>query len=87
MPSGTLAEPVDSLVRQWVRYYAHWLNYTPICSVTMLVLYNFMFLWRSTKSRGEDVMSDEISYYVVDATENSKGGGVAAEVCSSQTGV
>ena len=29
--------------------------------------------------RGEDVMPDEIKLFVVDATENSKQGGVAAE--------
>ena len=38
-------------------------------------------LWRSTK----DVNMLCPARFVVDATENSKEGGVAAEVCSSQT--
>ena len=40
-------------------------------------------LWRSTI----EVKMFSPTRYVVDATENSKEGGVAAEVCNSQTGV
>ena len=59
----------------------HWLNCTATCSVAMLVLLKFMFLWRSTK----EVNMLCPTRFVVDAAENSKEGGVAAEVCSSQT--
>ena len=40
-------------------------------------------LWRSTK----EVKMLCLTRFVVDTTENNKEGGVAAEVCSSQTGV
>ena len=61
----------------------NWLNCTPTCSVAMLVLYKFVFLWRSTK----EVKMLCPTRFVVDATENSKEGVVVAEVCSSQTGL
>ena len=61
----------------------YWLNCTPTCSVAMLVLWKFMFLWRSTK----EVKMLCPTRFVVDATENSKKGGVAAKGCSSQTGL
>ena len=47
----------------------------------MLVLQKFVLLWRSTK----EVKMLYPTRFVVDATENSKEGGVAAEVCNSQT--
>ena len=40
-------------------------------------------LWQSTK----EVKMLCPTKFVVDATENSKEGGVAADVCSSQTGL
>ena len=43
----------------------------------------FCILWRSTK----EVNMFCSTRFVVDATENSKEGGVAADVCSSQTGL
>ena len=46
----------------------NWLNYTPICSVAMLVLW--CALWRSTK----EVNMLCPTRFVVGATENSKGG-------------
>ena len=49
----------------------------------MLVLLKLMFLWRSTK----EVKMLCPTRFVVDATENSIEGGVAAEVCNSQTGL
>ena len=48
----------------------------------LLVLEDFMFLWRWTK----EVQIICPRRFVVDATENSKEGGVAAEVYSPQTG-
>ena len=42
----------------------------------------YVFLWRSTK----EVKMVCPTRFVADATENSKEGGVAAEVSSSQTG-
>ena len=47
----------------------------------MLALEKLVFLVAVDES-GEDVMPDEICRH---ATENSKRGGVVAEVCSSQT--
>ena len=59
------------------------LNSSPTCSIVMLVLQKFMFLWMPTK----EVKMLCLTRFVVDATENNKEGGVAAEACISQTGV
>ena len=48
------------------------MNYTPTCSVAMLVLWKFIFLWRSTK----EVNMLRPTRLVVDVTEKSKEGGM-----------
>ena len=72
---------VPSIVYNWQLLSC--LNCTPTCSVAMLVLEKFMFLWRSTEGF-VDVMSDEIGHRF---NGNSEEGGVAAEMASSQTGL
>ena len=61
----------------------YWLNCTLTCLVIMLALEKFIYLWRSTK----EVNMLCPTRFVVDATENSKEGGVAAELYSPQTGL
>ena len=60
-----------------IGWIAHRLFHSPCLS------FRSLFLWRSTK----EVKIFCPTKFVVDATENSKEGGVAAEVCSSQTGL
>ena len=66
------------LARRSITFY---LNFTPTCSVAMRVLDKFIFLCPT-----KEVKTFCPTGFVVDTTENSKEGGVAVEVCSSQTG-